>query len=128
MKNEHAHAKVEKNVGLMAGLIAVVVAFGGLVELDDDWDADQVRLEARQRPRADVWAVAELSRHRLDPFAARGAGSGRVAHHDGDQGGRDSSSPGDVGERRSPRRPSVLVAIRHSYPVRQSRPLRGARL
>jgi cytochrome c oxidase cbb3-type subunit 2 len=33
MKNEHAHAKVEKNVGLMAMLIAVVVAFGGLVEI-----------------------------------------------------------------------------------------------
>ena len=33
MKNEHAHAKVEKNVGLMAVLIAAVVAFGGLVEI-----------------------------------------------------------------------------------------------
>ena len=33
MRNEHAHAKVEKNVGLMAVLIAAVVAFGGLVEI-----------------------------------------------------------------------------------------------
>ena len=33
MKNEHAHARVERNVGLMAGLVAVVVAFGGLVEI-----------------------------------------------------------------------------------------------
>ena len=33
MKNEHAHAKVEKNVGLMAVLIAAVVAFGGLEEI-----------------------------------------------------------------------------------------------
>ena len=31
--NEHAHARIEKNVGLMAGLIAVVIAFGGLAEI-----------------------------------------------------------------------------------------------
>ena len=31
--NEHAHAKVEKNVGLMAGLIAVAISFGGLAEI-----------------------------------------------------------------------------------------------
>jgi len=29
----HAHEKVEKNVGLMAGLIAVAIAFGGLAEI-----------------------------------------------------------------------------------------------
>lgn len=31
--NEHAHARVEKNVGLMAGLIAVAISFGGLAEI-----------------------------------------------------------------------------------------------
>ena len=30
---EHAHARVEKNVGLMATLIAVAVSFGGLAEI-----------------------------------------------------------------------------------------------
>ncbi len=30
---EHAHAKVEKNVGLMAMLIALVISFGGLAEI-----------------------------------------------------------------------------------------------
>ena len=29
--NSHGHEKVEKNVGLMAVLIAVVVSFGGLL-------------------------------------------------------------------------------------------------
>lgn len=32
-KSAHAHEKVEKNVGLMAVLIAVVVSFGGLAEI-----------------------------------------------------------------------------------------------
>jgi cytochrome c oxidase cbb3-type subunit 2 len=31
--SEHAHAKVEKNVGLMAILIAVAISFGGLAEI-----------------------------------------------------------------------------------------------
>ena len=31
--NSHGHEKVEKNVGLMAVLIAVVVSFGGLAEI-----------------------------------------------------------------------------------------------
>lgn len=31
--NQNPHAKVEKNVGLMAALIAVVVSFGGLAEI-----------------------------------------------------------------------------------------------
>jgi cytochrome c oxidase cbb3-type subunit 2 len=31
--NEHAHEKIEKNVGLMAVLIAVAVSFGGLAEI-----------------------------------------------------------------------------------------------
>jgi cytochrome c oxidase cbb3-type subunit II len=30
---EHAHARVEKNVGLMAALIALVISFGGLAEI-----------------------------------------------------------------------------------------------
>jgi cytochrome c oxidase cbb3-type subunit 2 len=30
---EHAHARVEKNVGLMAVLIALVISFGGLAEI-----------------------------------------------------------------------------------------------
>ena len=30
---EHAHAKIEKNVGLMATLIAVAISFGGLAEI-----------------------------------------------------------------------------------------------
>ncbi len=30
---EHAHARVEKNVGLMAMLIALVISFGGLAEI-----------------------------------------------------------------------------------------------
>ena len=29
MKQEHAHARVEKNVGLMAALVALVISFGG---------------------------------------------------------------------------------------------------
>ncbi|HEY4583510.1 MAG TPA: cytochrome-c oxidase, cbb3-type subunit II [Lysobacter sp.] len=33
MSNKNAHEKVEKNVGLMAVLIAVVVSFGGLAEI-----------------------------------------------------------------------------------------------
>jgi cytochrome c oxidase cbb3-type subunit II len=32
-KNSNAHEKIEKNVGLMAVLIAVVVSFGGLAEI-----------------------------------------------------------------------------------------------
>src|SRR5687768_827823 len=32
-KNGNAHEKVEKNIGLMAVLVAVVVAFGGLAEI-----------------------------------------------------------------------------------------------
>lgn len=32
-KNQNAHEKVEKNIGLMAVLIAVVVSFGGLTEI-----------------------------------------------------------------------------------------------
>jgi cytochrome c oxidase cbb3-type subunit 2 len=32
-RNEHAHAKVEKNVGLLAILIAVAISFGGLAEI-----------------------------------------------------------------------------------------------
>ena len=30
---EHAHARVEKNVGLMAVLIALVISLGGLAEI-----------------------------------------------------------------------------------------------
>src|SRR6187455_3794439 len=30
---EHAHARVEKNVGLMAVLVALVISFGGLAEI-----------------------------------------------------------------------------------------------
>ena len=33
MSGNHAHEKVEKNIGLMAILIAVVVSFGGLAEI-----------------------------------------------------------------------------------------------
>ena len=33
MSNGNSHEKVEKNVGLMAVLIAVAVSFGGLAEI-----------------------------------------------------------------------------------------------
>ena len=40
MSNGNSHEKVEKNVGLMAVLIAVAVSFGGLAEIVPLVDGD----------------------------------------------------------------------------------------
>lgn len=61
MSNGNSHEKVEKNVGLMAVLIAVAVSFGGLAEIVPlMFQAEAIKPLEGVKPYPDAWHASLL--------------------------------------------------------------------